>query len=89
MKAGIYAIIAVGVFMILWYRIPGILAVIALVMYTVFALAVFKLLSVTLTLAGIVGFILSIGMAVDANYSYFCPYARRSAGRKTICSCGA
>ncbi len=71
LKAGIYAIIAVGVFMILWYRIPGILAVIALVMYTVFALAVFKLLSVTLTLAGIVGFILSIGMAVDANILIF------------------
>lgn len=71
LKAGIYAIIAVGLFMILWYRIPGILAVIALLIYTVFALAVFKLLSVTLTLAGIVGFILSIGMAVDANILIF------------------
>lgn len=71
LKAGIYAIIAVGIFMILWYRIPGILAVIALIMYTIFALAVFKLLSVTLTLAGIVGFILSIGMAVDANILIF------------------
>lgn len=71
LKAGIYAIIAVGIFMIVWYRIPGILAVIALIMYTIFTLAIFKLLSVTLTLAGIVGFILSIGMAVDANILIF------------------
>ncbi|MCR4322852.1 MAG: protein translocase subunit SecD [Candidatus Azambacteria bacterium] len=71
LKAGIYAIIAVGVFMIVWYRIPGILAVIALLIYTLFSLAVFKLFSVTLTLAGIVGFILSIGMAVDANILIF------------------
>ncbi|MEK7493540.1 MAG: protein translocase subunit SecD [Patescibacteria group bacterium] len=71
LKAGIYAIIAVGIFMIVWYRIPGVLAVIALLIYTIFALAIFKLLSVTLTLAGIVGFILSIGMAVDANILIF------------------
>lgn len=71
LKAGIYAIIAVGIFMVLWYRIPGVLAVIALLIYTAFSLAVFKLLGVTLTLAGIVGFILSIGMAVDANILIF------------------
>lgn len=70
-KAGIWALGAVAVFMVLWYKIPGILAIIALIVYTIFTLAAFKLLGVTLTLAGIVGFILSIGMAVDANILIF------------------
>ena len=69
--AGIWALIVVAAFMILWYKIPGILAIIALLIYSSFALAAFKLLGVTLTLAGIVGFILSIGMAVDANILIF------------------
>lgn len=69
--AGLYAFLAVAVFMILWYRIPGLLAVLALGIYTVLALAVFKLFGITLTLAGIAGFILSIGMAVDANILIF------------------
>ena len=71
LKAGLYAFLAVAVFMILWYRIPGLLAVLALGIYTVLVLAVFKLFGVTLTLAGIAGFILSIGMAVDANILIF------------------
>ena len=71
LKSGIYAIAIVAIFMILWYKIPGVLAVLALLAYTFLALAVFKLMSVTLTLAGIVGFILSIGMAVDANILIF------------------
>lgn len=71
LKAGLYAFLAVAVFMILWYRIPGLLAVLALCIYTALTLAVFKLFGVTLTLAGIAGFILSVGMAVDANILIF------------------
>jgi len=69
--AGIYGLLAVVLFMILIYRFPGFLASIALVVYVVLTLAIFKLIPVTLTLAGIGGFILSIGMAVDANILIF------------------
>jgi len=71
LKAGIYGFLAIVVFMILFYRLPGILASIALAIYVVFVLALFKLIPVTLTLAGIAGFLLSIGMAVDANILIF------------------
>lgn len=71
MKAGLIGFIIVALFMILYYRLPGILAAIALVMYTAFTLALFKLFGVTLTLSGIAGFILSVGMAVDANILIF------------------
>ena len=57
--------------MILYYRVPGLISVIALLIYTAVVFAIFKLLPVTLTLAGIAGFILSIGMAVDANVLIF------------------
>jgi preprotein translocase subunit SecD len=57
--------------MITHYRFPGFLAVLALGVYTLIVLALFKLVPVTLTLAGIAGFILSIGMAVDANILIF------------------
>ncbi len=69
--AGIIGLLAVALFMIIWYRLPGFLAVFALLIYTAIALAIFKLIPVTLTLAGIAGFILSIGMAVDANILIF------------------
>ena len=69
--AGAVGFAAVAAFMILWYRLPGILAVAALLMYVAIVLAVFKLIPVTLTVAGIAGFILSIGMAVDANVLIF------------------
>jgi preprotein translocase subunit SecD len=69
--AGIVGLILVALFMILYYRLPGLLADLALVMYTVTVFSLFKLLGVTLTLAGIAGFILSIGMAVDANVLIF------------------
>lgn len=69
--AGIIGLAAVALFMILYYRIPGILAVIALLIYTAITLALYKLIPVTLTLPGIAGFILSIGMAVDANVLIF------------------
>jgi len=71
LHAGIIAIILVMLFMVLYYRLPGVLAVISLSMYIVAALAIFKFIGVTLTLAGIAGFILSIGMAVDANVLIF------------------
>jgi protein-export membrane protein SecD len=69
--AGIWGLLAVAVFMIIFYRLPGLLASIALLIYVAIALSIFKLVPVTLTLAGIGGFILSIGMAVDANILIF------------------
>ena len=71
LKAALIGLIAVALFMIIYYRVPGILAVIALAVYAILILAIFKLIPVTLTLAGIAGFILSVGMAVDANVLIF------------------
>lgn len=65
--AAITGLIMVLLFMIIYYRIPGFLACIALIFYGVIALAVFKLIPITLTLGGLAAFIVSIGMAVDAN----------------------
>ncbi|HLH23702.1 MAG TPA: protein translocase subunit SecD [Chloroflexota bacterium] len=69
--AGELALVVVAIFMIALYRVPGVMAVVALAVYTLLTLAIFKLWPVTLTLAGIAGFILSIGMAVDANILVF------------------
>jgi protein-export membrane protein SecD len=69
--AGLWGIGAVALFMLLWYRLPGLLAALALTVYIVVMLALFKLIPVTLTAAGIAGFILSVGMAVDANILIF------------------
>lgn len=69
--AGALGLLLLSFFMIVYYRLPGLLAVIALCIYTMIVLALFKLWPVTLTLAGIAGFILSIGMAVDANVLIF------------------
>jgi len=69
--AGIIGLAIVGLFMIIYYRLPGLMSVFALLIYTAITFSMFKLLSVTLTLAGIAGFILSIGMAVDANVLIF------------------
>jgi preprotein translocase subunit SecD len=71
LMAGIIGIILVMLFMIIYYRLPGLLASLALVFYGALVLAIFKMIPVTLTLAGIGGFILSIGMAVDANVLIF------------------
>ena len=71
MKAGILAFIVIALFLILWYRLPGVVAVISLGVYTAIMLTLFKMVPVTLTAAGIAGFILSIGMAVDANILIF------------------
>ncbi len=70
-KAGIIGIVLVMLFMMLYYRIPGLVASLSLIFYGVVILALFKLIPVTLTLAGIGGFVLSIGMAVDANILIF------------------
>ncbi|MCS6964453.1 protein translocase subunit SecD [Thermoflexus sp.] len=69
--AGIVGFATVALFMVLYYRVPGVLAVLALSLYAALVFAVFKLLPVTLTLPGIAGFVLSIGMAVDANILIF------------------
>ena len=69
--AGAVGLLLVALFMIVYYRLPGALAVIALLFYTALTYAIFRLIPVTLTLAGIAGFILSIGMAVDANVLTF------------------
>jgi len=69
--AGIVGLLLVAFFMIAYYRVPGVLAVFALLYYTALTYAIFRLIPVTLTLAGIAGFILSIGMAVDANVLTF------------------
>lgn len=70
-RAGMLGLIAVSVWMIVFYRLPGLVASIALVLYGLFFLTIIRLLPVTLTLAGAAGFILSIGMAVDANILIF------------------
>jgi protein-export membrane protein SecD len=69
--AGLIGILLVMLFMIVYYRLPGALASLALIFYGAVVLAIFKMVPVTLTLAGIGGFVLSIGMAVDANVLIF------------------
>jgi protein-export membrane protein SecD len=69
--AGAVGLTLVLIFMIAYYRLPGVLAAIALVFYTLVVYAVFRVIGATLTLAGVAAFILSIGMAVDANILIF------------------
>ncbi len=69
--AGLIGIGLVIVFMLLYYRMPGVVAAFALIYYTLVVYAIFRLVPVTLTLAGIAGFVLSVGMAVDANILIF------------------
>jgi len=71
LMAGVIGLIITALFMILYYRLPGLLAVLALLIYAVLNLTIYKLIPITLTLAGAAGFILSIGMAVDANILVF------------------
>ncbi len=71
MVAGLFGLAAVILFMIFWYRVPGLIATVSLLIYASIVFAIFKLVPVTLTLAGIAGFVLSIGMAVDANILIF------------------
>ncbi len=69
--AGIVGFALVALFMIAWYRLPGMIAAIALVEYVVFMLAVIKVIPVTLTASGIAALIITLGMAVDANVLIF------------------
>jgi len=71
LKAGLIGIVLVMLFMIAYYRLSGFLSSLALIFYGALVLAIFKLIPVTLTLAGIGGFVVSIGMAVDANVLIF------------------
>lgn len=70
-KAGLWGLLLVIAFMILYYRLPGLISVFSLLAYAAITLAIFKLIGATLTLSGIAGFILSVGMAVDANVLVF------------------
>jgi preprotein translocase subunit SecD len=69
--AGEVALLLIMVFMMIYYRLPGVMAALALIIYTTFVLAVFKIWPVTLTLAGVAAFVLSVGIAVDANILIF------------------
>ena len=71
MVAGLIGTIIVMLFMVLYYRLLGFFAALSLILYVVFSLALFKLIPITITLAGLAGFILTIGMAVDANILIF------------------
>ena len=70
-QAGLIAFLAIVVFMVVYYRLPGLLAALALFVYAAMVMATFKLVPVTLTLAGIAGFVLSVGLAVDGNILIF------------------
>ncbi len=71
LRAGVFGFLAILLFMVLFYRLPGFFASLSLIIYVSFVMALFKLIPVTLTLAGIAGFLLSMGMAVDANILIF------------------
>ncbi len=71
MKAALIALMLVMLFMVLYYRVPGVLSVVSLAVYVSVTMSIFKIMGVTMTLAGIAGVILSIGMAVDANVLIF------------------
>jgi preprotein translocase subunit SecD len=83
-KAGLVGIIAVITWLIFRYRLPGLIASIALLIYVTLFFAVIKLIPVTLTLAGIAGFIMSIGMAVDANVLIFERFRENIKSGKTV-----
>ena len=71
LKASLIGFLVVILFMIIWYRLPGVIASISLSFYVVIILFLFKLIPVTLTAAGLAGFIISVGIAVDANILIF------------------
>ena len=70
-QAGVVAFVAIVVFMMIYYRVPGVVAALALVVYAAGVMATFKLVPITLTLAGVAGLVLSIGFAVDGNVLIF------------------
>lgn len=69
--AALWGFVLIAIFLMLWYRLPGLVAIVSLTMYTIFMLAIFKLIPVVLTSAGLAGLVLSIGMAVDGNILIF------------------
>jgi protein-export membrane protein SecD len=69
--AGLIGLLLITVFMVSYYRFPGLIAIFALSVYAIITLAIYKLIPITMTLAGIAGFVLSIGMAIDANILIF------------------
>jgi len=71
LKAALIGLLIVSIFIVLYYRMLGLLAFFALMVYSAIVLAVFKFIPVTLTVSGLAGFILSIGIAVDANIIIF------------------
>lgn len=71
LKAALIGFILIALFLVLWYRLPGFIAVLALSIYVAIMLALFKLIPITLTAAGMAGFIISLGIAVDANVLIF------------------
>ncbi|MBP9864359.1 protein translocase subunit SecD [Patescibacteria group bacterium] len=71
LRAGMFGFLFVALFMLFWYRVPGFFAILSLGLYVGISFMVFKLLPVTMTLSGIAGFILSLGIAVDANVLVF------------------
>lgn len=82
--AGLIGLSLVGLWMIIYYRLPGVVASLALVLYASFFFSLVKLIPITLTLAGIAGFILSIGMAVDANILIFERFRENLRAGKTV-----
>ncbi len=84
LKAGSLGFLLIILFMIFFYRLPGFLSALALGIYAVVVLSLFKLIPVTLTLAGIGGFILSIGMAIDANILIFSRMREELRGQKSF-----
>lgn len=86
LKAGAIGLILVMVFMIVFYFVPGVVAALALIIYTELIVAILYLFEVTLTLPGIAGIILSIGMAVDANVVIFGRIREEIASGKTVSS---
>lgn len=70
-RSALIGFLAIALFLIMWYRLPGLIAVLGLAIYVAITLAIYKLIPVTLTAAGIAGFIISIGLAVDANILVF------------------
>jgi preprotein translocase subunit SecD len=82
--AGAVGIVVVMVFMLLYYRLPGAIAVVALAIYAVLTFALFILIPVTLTLPGIAGFVLSVGVAVDANILIFERMKEELRGGRTL-----
>lgn len=71
LKAGLFGFLAIALFMICFYRLPGLISILSLSFYAILTLFLFKLFGVTLTLAAIAGFLLSVGMAIDANILVF------------------